>query len=301
MILIAGVGYPHLRDMSLGPVLIERLQHNDWPQGVEIADLSYGAIGVLQDLDNRAPYERIIFVAGVKCDRPAGTLHCYRWEHQLPDVDAIQARVAEAMMGVISLEHLLVIATYFGKLPRDVVVIEVEAADDTWGEGLTPAVLAIGSCATWGGIPAAVGSPTGAMGLEAYLGRDFLSRAGLPIINVPGCAPPGEAFIETVISICLHLAQMVPLELDEERRPRWLYSTLAHPLPPRTDYLPAQVYEVVDRPGVGCPVPVQGWMNRIGGCAHVGGACIGCTARDFADRYLEFAAPRAPGASLQGV
>ena len=143
MILIAGVGYPHLRDMSLGPVLIERLQHNDWPQGVEIADLSYGAIGVLQDLDNRAPYERIIFVAGVKCDRPPGTLHCYRWEHQLPDVDAIQARVAEAMMGVISLENLLVIATYFGKLPRDVVVIEVEAADDTWGEGLTPVIEAV--------------------------------------------------------------------------------------------------------------------------------------------------------------
>src|SRR5438128_7540532 len=173
-----------------------------------------------------------------------------------------------------------------------------------WINRLAPhaeAVLAIGSCATWGGIPAAVGSPTGAMGLEAYLGRDFLSRAGLPIINVPGCAPPGEAFIETVVGVCLHLAQMVPLELDEERRPRWLYNTLAHPLPPRTDYLPAQVYEVVDRPGVGCPVPVQGWMNRIGGCAHVGGACIGCTARDFADRYLEFAAPRAPGASLQGV
>jgi hydrogenase small subunit len=31
------------------------------------------------------------------------------------------------------------------------------------------AVIAIGSCATWGGIPAASGSPTGAMGLENYL------------------------------------------------------------------------------------------------------------------------------------
>jgi hydrogenase maturation protease len=143
MMLIAGVGYPNLRDMSLGPVLIERLQHEDWPQDVELADLSYSPIGVLQDLDNRTPYERIIFVAGVKRNRPRGTIYCYRWQHQLPDVDEIQARVAEAMMGVISLENLLVIATYFGKLPHDVVVIEVEAVEDTWGEGLTPAVEAV--------------------------------------------------------------------------------------------------------------------------------------------------------------
>jgi hypothetical protein len=54
----------------------------------------------------------------------------------------MQMRVAEAMMGVISLENLLVIATYFGKLPHHVVVIEVEAADDTWEEGLTPVVEA---------------------------------------------------------------------------------------------------------------------------------------------------------------
>ena len=124
------------------------------------------------------------------------------------------------------------------------------------------------------------------MGLEAYLGRDFRSRAGLSIINVPGCAPPGEAFVETLISVCLHLAGLVPLELDEERRPRWLYQSLAHPLPPRVDYLPAQVYDVADQLGVGCPVPTQGWMNSLGGCARVGGACIGCTARYFADRYL---------------
>ena len=142
MILIAGVGYPNLRDMSLGPVLIERLQPSDWPQDIEIADLSYGPIGVLQDLDNRAPYERLIFVAGVKRNRPPGTLHCYRWKHQLPSVDEIQAQVAEATMDVMSLENLLVIAAYFGKLPRDAVVIEVEALDDTWGEGLAPVMEA---------------------------------------------------------------------------------------------------------------------------------------------------------------
>jgi hydrogenase small subunit len=163
-----------------------------------------------------------------------------------------------------------------------------------WIDRLAPcaeAVIAIGSCATWGGVPAAAGSPTGAMGLEAYLGRDFRSHADLPVINVPGCAPPGAAFIETLMYVCLHLAKLVPFELDDERRPRWLYHELAHPLPPYADYVPAHAYDVAQRPAVGCPVPQQGWMKGIGGCASVGGACIGCTDRDFSDRYLNLARP----------
>ena len=51
-------------------------------------------------------------------------------------------RVAEAVTGVISLDNLLIIATYFGKLPREVIVIEVEAVDEGWGEGFTPHVEA---------------------------------------------------------------------------------------------------------------------------------------------------------------
>jgi hydrogenase small subunit len=172
-----------------------------------------------------------------------------------------------------------------------------------WIDRLAPqaeAVIAIGSCATWGGIPAAAGSPTGAMGLESYLGRDFRSRAGLPVVNVPGCAPPGEAFIETLVYVWLHLARLVPLDLDEERRPRWLYNEPAHPLPPRADYLPAEAYDVARRPTVGCPVPRQGWMKGVGGCANVGGCCIGCTARDFTDRYLALASPDAPPLPAEG-
>lgn len=172
-----------------------------------------------------------------------------------------------------------------------------------WIDRLAPhaeAVIAIGSCAAWGGIPAAAGSPTGAMGLESYLGRDFRSRARLPIINIPGCAPPGEAFMETLVYVCLHMARLVPLDLDDEHRPRWLYNESAHPLPPRADYLPAQAYDVADRPAVGCPVPTQGWMKGIGGCARVGGCCIGCTGRDFADRYLALARPEAPSFPSQG-
>jgi hydrogenase maturation protease len=138
--LIASVGYRNLRDMSLGPVLSDRLGQKAWPYGVEVEDLSYGPVAVMHSLDERRPYDRIIFIAGVRHNRQPGGVYCYRWGHQLTDPEEVQARVAEALTGVISLDNLLIIATYFRKLPSDVIVIEVEPTDDGWGEGFTPEV-----------------------------------------------------------------------------------------------------------------------------------------------------------------
>ena len=59
-----------------------------------------------------------------------------------------------------------------------------------WIDDLAPgafAVVAVGTCATYGGIHAMAGNPTGCMGLADYLGWDFRSAAGLPIVNIPGC------------------------------------------------------------------------------------------------------------------
>lgn len=138
--LIAGVGYHNLRDISFGPVLIEHLKQETWPDGVELDDLSYGPIGVMHNLDDRPPYSRMILVGAVKRERTPGAIRCYRWDRRLPDEEEIQARVGEAVTGVISLDNLLIIATYFGKLPEDVTVIEVEPGDEDWGDGFTAAV-----------------------------------------------------------------------------------------------------------------------------------------------------------------
>ena len=57
-----------------------------------------------------------------------------------------------------------------------------------WIDRLAPkawGVVAIGTCATYGGIHAMAGNPTGCMGLADYLGWDFRSAGGLPIVNVP--------------------------------------------------------------------------------------------------------------------
>ena len=50
-----------------------------------------------------------------------------------------------------------------------------------WIDRLAPkaiAVIAVGTCATYGGIHAMEGNPTGCMGLADYLGWDWKSKAG---------------------------------------------------------------------------------------------------------------------------
>src|SRR6185503_10104941 len=86
-----------------------------------------------------------------------------------------------------------------------------------WIDRLAPkawAVVAAGTCATYGGIHAMQGNPTGAMGLADYLGRDWKSSAGIPIVNVPGCPVLPDNFMETLLYLLYQFsgrAPMIPL------------------------------------------------------------------------------------------
>ncbi|HVE57083.1 MAG TPA: hypothetical protein VNB22_09660, partial [Pyrinomonadaceae bacterium] len=83
-----------------------------------------------------------------------------------------------------------------------------------WIDRLAPkaaAVIAIGTCATYGGIHAMEGNPTGAMGLADYLGWDFKSTLGLPIINVPGCPVQPDNFMETVLYLLYQVSGLAPM------------------------------------------------------------------------------------------
>lgn len=142
-VLVAGVGYRNLRDMSLGPLVIDRLQESQWPEGIEVEDLSYGPIAIMHSLDERPRYDRMVFVSGAKRGKQPGEISQYQWKHELPHEDEIHQRVTEAATGVIDLENLLIVAEYFKKLPPDVVVFEVEAADDSFGEEMTPVVESV--------------------------------------------------------------------------------------------------------------------------------------------------------------
>ena len=136
-ILVGGVGYRYLRDESLGPYLADTLGP-EAQNGIEVEDLSYGPVALSHNLNERPPYDRLVLVATVRRGRPPGTIECYRWDHILPDPAEIQARVGEAVTGVISLDNLLIVCGALGGLPEDVRVIEVEPVEpEGWGEGFS--------------------------------------------------------------------------------------------------------------------------------------------------------------------
>lgn len=146
-ILVAGVGYQNLRDMSVGPLLVERLRRREWPPGVQIEDLSLGAIAALHYLQLHPPFDAALFVGGESCpERTAapGTIRRYTWSVP-PGVgeDDIQAAVAEAVTGVISLPAMLLVVGHFGSLPARTRVIEIEPRDVAWGPEISPPVTKV--------------------------------------------------------------------------------------------------------------------------------------------------------------
>jgi len=182
-----------------------------------------------------------------------------------------------------------------------------------WIDRLAPKALAVigaGTCATYGGIHAMAGNPTGCMGLADYLGWKWRSKAGLPIVNVPGCPVQPDNFMETVLYLLYEVAGLAPMiPLDDQLRPTWLFGKTVHEGCDRAGY-----YEQGDfaleygspkclvkvgcwGPVVNCNVPKRGWMRGIGGCPNVGGICIGCTMPGFPDKFMPFM-DEPPGARL---
>jgi hydrogenase small subunit len=185
-----------------------------------------------------------------------------------------------------------------------------------WIDRLAPkawAVVAAGTCAAYGGIHAMEGNPTGCTGLPDYLGRQWRSKAGLPIVCVPGCPVQPDNFMETLLYLLRQAAgQAPPIPLDEQLRPTWLFGQTVHEGCDRGGY-----YEQADftaeygspqclvklgcwGPAVQCNVPKRGWINGVGGCPNVGGICIGCTMPGFPDKFQPFM-DMPPGAQLSST
>ncbi|HXG13010.1 MAG TPA: hypothetical protein VNK04_24850 [Gemmataceae bacterium] len=185
-----------------------------------------------------------------------------------------------------------------------------------WIDRLAPkawAVVTAGTCSAYGGVHAMAGNPTGCMGLADYLGWSWRSKAGIPIVNVPGCPIQPDNFMETLLYLLNQAAGRAPMiPLDEQLRPTWLFGDTVHEGCDRAGY-----YEQADfaeeygsrkcivkigcwGPVVNCNVGKRGWMSGLGGCPNVGGICIGCTMPGFPDKFMPFM-DMPPGAQLSSA
>jgi hydrogenase small subunit len=182
-----------------------------------------------------------------------------------------------------------------------------------WIDRLAPhawAVVAVGTCATYGGVHAMAGNPTGAMGLPDYLGWAWTSKAGIPVVCIPGCPVQPDTCTQTLLYLLRQAVGKAPMiSLDHALRPTFIFTETVHEGCDRGGY-----YEQADfaaeygsrrcivkigcwGPVVVCPVPKRGWMMGIGGCPNVGGVCIGCTMPGFPDKFMPFM-NEPPGAQM---
>jgi len=162
-------------------------------------------------------------------------------------------------------------------------------------------VVAAGTCASFGGFGA--GAEIEATGLQfhrrepgGFLGADFRSGAGLPVVNVSGCPCHPEVLGGTLTA----LATGSPLPLDRFNRPRAWYGMMVHQGCTRNEYHEYRVEE--DSFGekgclffhMGCHGPlVQGPCNKLlwnrrSSKTRAGVPCFGCTSPDFPQAYPFF-------------
>ena len=73
------------------------------------------------------------------------------------------------------------------------------------------------------------GNPTGAMGVPDYLGWDWKSKAGIPIVCVPGCPIQPDNLSETITYLLYMATGQAPMiPLDDALRPPWLFGSTVH-------------------------------------------------------------------------
>lgn len=159
-------------------------------------------------------------------------------------------------------------------------------------------VVAVGSCAAYGGITAGGCNPSDACGLQydgtektGLLGEDFRSGNGLPVVNIAGCPTHPNWVTETLMQIAA--GQFAEQDMDALGRPRSYADHLVHHGCPRNEYY--EFKASAERPSdLGCMMEHMGCLgtqahadcntrlwNGEGSCLRGGYACINCTAPGF--------------------
>ncbi|GAB6904704.1 Periplasmic (NiFe) hydrogenase small subunit 1 [Desulfosarcina cetonica] len=156
------------------------------------------------------------------------------------------------------------------------------------------AVIAIGTCAAFGGIPAAAPNPGGYKGVGEAL--------GIKTLNLPGCPPNPINLVGTVVNYLL-LGKLP--DLDANGRPLFAYGKTIHDQCPRRSHFENE--EFVEAFGseeaalgyclykMGCRgpetynnCPVAKFNDGTSWPVEAGHPCIGCSQPNFWDRMSPF-------------
>jgi uptake hydrogenase small subunit len=166
--------------------------------------------------------------------------------------------------------------------------------------GVARHVVAVGSCAAWGGISATGANATEACGLQyeddlpgGLLGTAFRAAGGLPVVNIAGCPTHPGWVVESLMALAD--GALAATDLDTLNRPRFYADQLVHHGCTRNEYyeFKASAHKPSD---LGCLMEHLGckgtqahadcntrlW-NGEGSCTRGGYACISCTEPGFQD------------------
>ena len=149
------------------------------------------------------------------------------------------------------------------------------------------AAVAIGACATDGGIPGAEGNLTGAIGLPQFFAQRKIDK---PVIQIRGCSVHPDWVWQTVV----HLVKVGMPELTETGSPVLFFSRTVHETCPRYHDFQQEIFATKFGDAgclfqLGCLGPqtkadcASRWWN--GGrtwCINVNAPCIGCASPLFA-------------------
>lgn len=150
--------------------------------------------------------------------------------------------------------------------------------------------IALGTCAAYGGIPAAKPNPTVCKGVKTVFNEKGIETA---VVNIPGCPVHPDWFVGT-ISVIL-FSGVEALELDQLARPRLFFGQLIHEnCPRRADFDKGKFAEKLGDAGclykLGCKghysyadCPLRQWNNGVSWCVKAGSPCLGCVEPEFPD------------------
>jgi hydrogenase small subunit len=149
------------------------------------------------------------------------------------------------------------------------------------------AVLAVGSCAAFGGVPGAENNPTGAVSAAQHLKAQGVAT---PTILIPGCPCHPDWLLGTLT----HALKLGLPPLDALGRPKAFFQRLMHDQCPRfADYERENFARTFAEEGclfkLGCLGPIthtdcalRHWNGGVNSCIRAGAPCTGCGSEQFA-------------------